>query len=193
MRLRHTFRGELCHDHSCFHTNSSTISHWTNSESTSSDERGVSIPTALVAPISTLSSHLASLSQSLPGPVAATLYRRISSTWGGVILQRRVLQRGIGRLSLVEAKIIVEECLLWIQACKMTMGRSVRRVEGPWARLLDAMKLLTLEQDQFRIAVDRIFNTDADGLEKLRDDLEVSQLDLGELIEVVRLREDCWR
>jgi RAD50-interacting protein 1 len=75
----------------------------------------------------------------------------------------------------------------------MTMGRSVRRVEGPWARLLDAMKLLTLEPDQFRIAVDRIFDADANGLGGLSDELEVSQFDLDELIEVVRLREDCWR
>lgn len=164
-----------------------------DSEDASPDELGVSIPPTLVAPISTLSSHLASLVRSLPAPYAATLYRRICSSWAAVILQRKVLQRGVGRLSLVEAKQIAEECLLWVQACRMTMGRSVRRVEGPWARLLDAMKLLTLEQEQFRVAVDRIFETDADGLEKLREELEVSELDLGDLIDIVRLREDCWR
>ena len=75
----------------------------------------------------------------------------------------------------------------------MTMGRSVRRVEGPWARLLEAIKLLTLEEDKFRIVVGRIFDTDADGLEKLCEELEVSELGLDELINVVRLREDCWR
>lgn len=108
-------------------------------------------------------------------------------------MQRRVLHRGIGRLTLVEARHIAGECLLWIQACRMAMGRSVRRVEGPWAGILDAMKLLTLEPDQFHIAVGRIFDADEDGLEKLSEELQVSELRLDELINVVRVREDCWQ
>lgn len=110
-----------------------------------------------------------------------------------VLLQRRVLQRGVGRFTLSEAKQVTEECLLWVEACRMATGRTVRRVKSPWGRLLSAMKLLALEQDEFRVIVKRIFDMDMDGLETLQDELGVEGLDLGDMMDVVRLREECWR
>ncbi|KAF8592034.1 hypothetical protein K439DRAFT_1650556 [Ramaria rubella] len=166
-------------------------SQWDESD-TLPDEKGVSMPSTLVAPISLLSQHLVFLMRSLPSSLATTLYRRIASTLAAIILQQRVQQRSTGRLSLAKAKQIGEECLLWIQACR-SIGHPMRRIEGPWARLLDAIKILILDEEEFRITVDHIFSAGADDLEKLQEELGVTELDLGDLIDIVRLREDCWR
>ncbi|KAF8528017.1 RINT-1 family protein [Hysterangium stoloniferum] len=168
-------------------------SQWDLSQNAPPNEKGLTIPTTLVVPISLLSSHLGFLARSLPNATSVTLYRRIASSLASVILQKRILQRPSGRLPLTEARQIAEESMLWVETCRMTMDRTVRRAEGPWSRLLDAMKILTVEADKFRSVVDLVFSTKSDDLEKLQYELGVTELGLSELISVVRLREDCWR
>jgi len=166
---------------------------WDHSQNAPPNEKGLSIPTTLVVPISLLSSHLGFLARSLPNATCVTLYRQIAYSLASVILQKRVLQRPRGRLSLTEARQIAEESMLWVETCRMTMDRAVRRAEGPWSRLLDVMKILTVEADKFRFVMDVVFNTQPDSLEKLQHELGVTGLDLNELINVIRLRDDCWR
>ncbi|KIJ45675.1 hypothetical protein M422DRAFT_227406 [Sphaerobolus stellatus SS14] len=168
-------------------------SQWDSSQNAPPDERGLSIPTTLVVPISLLSTHLAFLVRMLPNSFVVTLYRRIASTLASHILQRRLLMRNVGRLSATEAKGIAEEVLLWVQACQLTVARVVRKVDGPWARLLDAAKLLALDEEHFRSAVSKIFNAGLQDVENVQDELEISELDLAEMKNVIRLRNDCWR
>lgn len=157
------------------------------------DETSLSIPTTLVAPISLLSTHLAFLLHSLPASLVVGLYRRVATNLATLILQKRILHRNIGRLSAKEGKQIVEESLVWIEACRMSVSAVVRKVETPWTRLLDTVRLLSLESEKFQATVDAIFNADQDHEEELRDNFEVSELNLTEMKTIVRLREDCWR
>ena len=73
------------------------------------------------------------------------------------------------------------------------MGRVVRRVEGPWGRLLDAMKLLELGEEEFRRVVDVVFDARPGEEEKVQGELEIGEMDLAEMKGIVRLRQDCWR
>ncbi|KAL5535279.1 hypothetical protein ACEPAF_3373 [Sanghuangporus sanghuang] len=109
------------------------------------------ISQTLLKPIAQLSAHLSFLTKCLPLPMAINLYRRIAGHIANHILQRQVLYRGRSRMSLKQGREVLEEAILWVEACRMAMGSSgLRRVEGPWERLLEAGRLLSLEEEAFQ-------------------------------------------
>lgn len=145
----------------------------------------------LPKPVTTLSAHLKLLAWSLPTVTFIPLYRLIVSRLADLFYQRRILSRGVGRLSFLEAAQIAEECLLWVQSCRMVLGPNVRHTDGPWKRLLDATKVLALSEDDFPVVALRIIKATPGDLESIQEDLDISNLDLDHLIDIVKMRQDC--
>ncbi|GBE78415.1 hypothetical protein SCP_0113030 [Sparassis crispa] len=126
-------------------------------------EDSISLPPTLLAPIALLSSHLSYLNPTLPHTIMSALYRRIASHISLHILQRQILYRGRGRIGLQESKIILAECELWVETCRLALARDERaRAEAPWRPLLQAGRLLCVEGEAFAKVTDKCFGVAGD-------------------------------
>jgi len=144
----------------------------------------------LLAPIARLSAHLALVHQSLPANTTTALYRKIASHISNHILQRQVLYQGRGRMTCQEGKNVMDEAKLWVETSRMALSGSVRRVEGPWEKLVESGKLLSLEGEAFAKAV-RISTTGSEGeFQTLCVEFGVTSTLREEATDILKVRED---
>ncbi|KLO20039.1 hypothetical protein SCHPADRAFT_863786 [Schizopora paradoxa] len=144
----------------------------------------------LLAPIARLSAHLTLVHQSLPTNTTTNLYRQIASHISNHILQRQVLYQGRGRMTSQEGKNVLDEARLWVETSRMALGGSVRRVEGPWEKLVDSGKLLSLDGEAFAKAV-RISTMGSEAeYQTFCGDLGLSSTSREEATDVLKVRED---
>ncbi|KAL5534489.1 hypothetical protein ACEPAG_951 [Sanghuangporus baumii] len=160
----------------------------------SSESEDTLISQTLLKPIAQLSAHLSFLTRSLPLPMAINLYRRIAGHIANHILQRQVLYRGRSRMSLKQGRAVLEEANLWVEACRMATGSSgLRRVEGPWERLLEAGRLLSLEEEAFQQMVNVARFGDDRQYEVLTEAVGISEMNTNDILAVLNAREDFPR
>ncbi|GJJ09548.1 hypothetical protein Clacol_003771 [Clathrus columnatus] len=145
---------------------------------------------SLLIPMSTLSACLKLLVWSFPNSMFIKLYRQIVSRLSDLIYDCRVVPRRTGHMSFLEATHIAEECTLWVQSCRVVLEPTVKHSGNPWRKLLDTMKLLTVPEDSFQPMVARIIKATPAELESIQDDLDISMLDLEDLIRIIQIRED---
>lgn len=120
----------------------------------------IAVSQTLLAPIALLSTHLSYLRATLHLASVNTLYRRIAGRLSEHIMQRQITYRG--NVSLAEAKQIHAECELWVDtssgALAGALGGGRSRVEGPWAKLLEAGRLIDLEGEGWDRAIHSTFS-----------------------------------
>lgn len=120
-----------------------------------------------MSPVSLLSSYLTYFQSSLSTRVLADLYRKIAGRVSNVILEKMILQRGIGMIGLKEGKAVMTECEVWVETSRAALsgggGRGVSRlVEAPWRRLVQAGRLLALQGPERDRIKDLTFGTTTD-------------------------------
>ncbi|KAL5495515.1 hypothetical protein ACEPAI_978 [Sanghuangporus weigelae] len=159
-----------------------------------SEREDTLISQTLLKPIAQLSAHLSFLTKCLPLPTAINLYRRVAGHIANHILQRQVLYRGRSRMSLKQGRAVLEEANLWVEACRMAIGSSgLRRVEGPWERLLEAGRLLSLEGEAFQQMVNVARFGDDRQCEVLAEAVGISEMNTNDVLAVLNAREDFPR
>ena len=152
----------------------------------------MTLPPGLAAPLAGLAAQLVFLRSALPVTIAVSLYRRIASALAHHIVQRGIIYRGRGRVSHATAARFVTEAQAWISTCQAALPREpIRRVEAPWAVLLEACALLTLEGEKFRLASRAVDNDLTYGA--AMEELGLAQLARLDAREVVRARMDFVR
>ena len=88
---------------------------------------------------------------------------------------------------------MLEEAYLWVEACRMALAGSVRRVESPWGRLLEAGRLLSLTGDAFEQAVNAVRLGNEQEGKKLAEAADISELSTEEIAQILSIREDYPR
>ncbi|KAH8120467.1 TIP-1 family-domain-containing protein [Phellopilus nigrolimitatus] len=144
----------------------------------------------LLGPIARFSAHLSLLRKTLPVPTVVGLYRKVGSHIALHVLQRQVLYQGRRRMNSLEGRVILDETRLWVETSRMALGGSVRRVEGPWERLLEAGRLLSLEGDAFERAVNAVRLGKEGEYEKLVETVGIGEMSNEEVMDVLSVRED---
>ena len=156
----------------------------------------ISLAPTLVRPIALLSSHLSFLQSVLPQATTINVYRRVASHLASHVLQRSILYRGRGRVSPQEGKLILAESELWVETCRVALGRGERtRIEGPWRKLLQASRLVGLEGQAWQTAVDVTLGVtgDAEWEDSMIETVGFAELSREETGQVLRIRTDCER
>ena len=78
---------------------------------------------------------------------------------------------------------------MWVETSRMALGGSVRRVEVPWKGLVDAGRVLSLEGDGYRRAVEVVTVGTEDAFKQLASDLEID-MSREEVLEVLKVRQE---
>ena len=149
---------------------------------------------SLLGPIALLSAHLSLLRSVLSQTTLVALYRRITSRLTEHILQREILQRGPRQINLRDGKALLAEYELWIETCYAALHGVVRgRVEAPWAMLLQAGRLLSVEGEVRDIVMRTTFGVggDKEWERTLTEIVGDQELGRGVVAAVLRTREDC--
>ncbi|KAH7104497.1 TIP-1 family-domain-containing protein [Auriculariales sp. MPI-PUGE-AT-0066] len=150
------------------------------------------LPPGVTAPLAALASQLVFLRSTLPIVQAISLYRRIASSLADYIVQRGIVYRGRGRVSLATAARFAEEARLWVSTSQAALQREpLRRVEAPWAVLLEATILLTMEGDKWERAKRSVESDLTYGA--AMHELGITQLPRLSAREIVRARVDFTR
>ena len=125
----------------------------------------------------------------------ADLYRKVAGSVSSVILERMVLQRGVGMIGLKEGRAIATECEVWVETSRAALngagGRGVARlVEAPWRRLVQAGRLLALQGMEWDRIRDFTFGTagDDDWERGILEVMGFSELRRDEVQTVLRTR-----
>lgn len=125
----------------------------------------------------------------------ADLYRKVAGSVSSVILERMVLQRGVGMIGLKEGRAIATECEVWVETSRAALngagGRGVARlVEAPWRRLVQAGRLLALQGTEWDRIRDLTFGTagDDDWERGILEVMGFSELRRDEVQTVLRTR-----
>ena len=93
-------------------------------------------------------------------------------------------------MSSQEGKNVLDEARLWVETSRMALGGSVRRVEGPWEKLVDSGKLLSLDGEAFAKAV-RISTMGSEAeFQTFCSDLGISSTSREEASDILKVRED---
>ena len=93
-------------------------------------------------------------------------------------------------MSLHDGKVLLEECRLWIESCRLALGPSVRKAEAPWKTLLDSSRLLSLEKDVFQRAVNVVNLGNDTQLEELKSDLDIGDMTPEMILDTLQVRDD---
>lgn len=168
----------------------------TTPEFSESPEDGISLAPTLLRPIALLSTHLSFIQSVLPQATTVNLYRRIASHIASHVLQRAIFYRGRARVSPQEGKTILAESELWVETCRVALGRGERaRIEGPWRRLLQASRLVGLEGQAWQTAVDVTLGVtgDAEWEDAMIQAVGFAELTREETEQILRVRTDCDR
>jgi hypothetical protein len=146
----------------------------------------------LLAPIACLSSHLSFLRKNLPSGIVTSIYRQTATHISTHILQRAILSRGKGRLSMQDGKALLDESNFWIESCRLALSSTVRKPENPWKALLDSCKLLSLDKDMFRRAVNIVNLGNDSQFDQLKADLGLNEMNAENVLDVLRVRDDFF-
>ena len=140
-----------------------------------------------------LSSHLTFLQSTVPQATVTSLYRQIASRLSTHILQREITFRGRNRISPTVGKMIMAECELWAETCRLALSRAgATRAEAPWRTLLQAGRLVGIDGDQLQKVSAATFGAtqDHDWERVLIEVIGLSELSREEVGQVLHSRSD---
>ena len=89
-----------------------------------------------------------------------------------------------------DGKAILDETNLWIESCRLALGSIVRKPETPWKALLDSCRLLSLDSDMFRRAVNIVNLGNDSQFDQLKADLGLDDMNAETVLDVLRVRDD---
>ncbi|KAF8898463.1 TIP-1 family-domain-containing protein [Infundibulicybe gibba] len=149
----------------------------------------------LLAPMSLLSSHLSFICATLPTTTLTSIYRRTASRLAEHILQRQIMYRG--HFSQREGKTISAECELWVETCVMALGGGIDggrgRIEMPWLKLLQAGRLVGLDNNKWEAVVDITFGTqtEEEWQNVMIETIGLADIGRTEAMRILKTRDDC--
>ncbi|CED85107.1 ER to golgi transport protein/RAD50-interacting protein 1 [Phaffia rhodozyma] len=180
---------------------------------TTASDDPLSLPPTLIGPLRILSTHLTYLSTRLPPTTLSSIYRRVVSHLT-THLTHRTIFGGWSKFTCLGGRALRRELDGWIDTSKAALGGKVKRPEGPWRRLTDIARVLSIPSDEGNDAdadadeddgfAEEITGKDGERItlsvvkdtlaresdEGLRDRLGLVELDKREVIEVLRRRID---
>lgn len=87
--------------------------------------------------------------------------------------------------------MVLEEAKLWVEASRMAMiPARMRRVDGPWEKLLEAGRLLSLDDESFERLASAVKYGRKDDYEGIAERLEINEMSEDEVADVLTVRED---
>ena len=93
-------------------------------------------------------------------------------------------------MSAKEGRVILNEANLWVEACRMACGGSVRSAERPWQKLLEAGSLLSIEEEMLHRLISSVRLGKIELYEKLVEQLGISDMTSDEVMDVLMVREE---
>jgi len=172
------------------------------------DDSSQTIPSALLRPLSSLSSSLKFFTtSSLPADFVTTAYKRVVGTLTAHFIQRLVHHRAKGRFTSAFGKQFASNCRLWVEASQMALVSpglelregsnrriKIRRPEAAWAKLVDATTLLSVEEAEFPDVLQAVFEGGPDKYSTLSEALGLSGiLSRAEAQDILRARAEAPR
>ncbi|KAF8322455.1 hypothetical protein DL93DRAFT_2223365 [Clavulina sp. PMI_390] len=163
-----------------------------------------SLPASLLKPITSLSSSLTFLSNSLPSTQLSTAYKRIVGHIVGHMIQRLIYHRSKGRFSIDSGEKFKAQVGVWVDSCTRVLSPSaprtsgnsstVRRPEAAWSKLMDVATLLSLEEGAAAEVSSIVFDGGATAQEKFELAGEgkglSGSLSVSEAADILRVRTD---
>lgn len=151
---------------------------------------------SLLTAITTLSTHLTELSQTLPNLTTSRLYRRIVLHLSNHIQQRAVFA-GWSKFSAAGGREFANEITDWRQACAASLPEEIV-VDAPWTRLSDIARLLSLPSETgdgatFSQAMAAAWSDGEDTLRTFVERVGWVDVSRSDLQGWLRRRVECWR
>lgn len=79
-------------------------------------------------------------------------------------MQREIIFRGRTKITSLQGKIIMADCELWAETCRIALPRAgAARVEAPWRSLLQAGRMVGVDGEGFQKVSDVTFGAADDG------------------------------
>lgn len=91
-----------------------------------------------------------------------------------------------------DGKALLDESNFWIESCRLALSSTVRKPENPWKALLDSCKLLSLDKDMFRRAVNIVNLGNDSQFDQLKADLGLNEMNAENVLDVLRVRDDFF-
>lgn len=154
---------------------------------------GIALAATLLGPIALLSSHLTFLQSTLPQGTVTSVYRTVASQLATHILNRQILYRGRSRITPDQGKVIMAECELWAETCRLALAKSgAGRTEAPWRGLLEAGRIVGADGEAWTKIVDSTFGVlnDEEWEKVLIEMVGFSELGREDVGQVIRSRTD---
>ena len=153
----------------------------------------IALAETLLGPIALLSSHLTFLQATLPQTTVTSIYRTVASRLATHILHRQILYSGRSRITPVKGKVIMAECELWAETCRLALAKTgAGRTEAPWRGLLEAGRIVGADGEAWTKIVDSTFGVlnDEEWEKVLTEMVGFSELGREDVGQVIRSRTD---
>ncbi|PVG00291.1 hypothetical protein CPB86DRAFT_805974 [Serendipita vermifera] len=160
---------------------------------TSESEDQFTVPSTLLAPITTLQQHLTYMVTVLPASSVTILYRQIASSISSFLVERMIFQQSRGKLEPSESGVPATEYQLWIECCKQSVGRVVRKIDVPWERLRDATIVLAAGAEEFAAFGRTLASSDQKKFEETIESIGATSLSPLQAKQIARVRTDYAR
>ena len=153
--------------------------------------------TSLLTAVTTFSSHLTELRQTLPLLAISRLHRRIVSHLSNHI-QQRAVYAGWSKFTVIGGKDLADEVADWRKASTSSLPDIDGGViDYPWTRLSDIGRVLSLPTDgdtnaTFSQAMAAAWSGGDDTLHTLSERIGLVDVSRTELQGILRRRGDCW-
>ena len=155
-----------------------------------SSEEHISLPSTLLAPITSFQQQLAFIASTLPGSSVTILYRQIASSISSYLVDRMVFQQSRGKVASSNGMALTVEYRLWIECSKQAVGKTVRKIDVPWERLRDAATLVGLPTEELNSVTRVIRDGKADQFQESMEQLAVTSYSQAEVKHLLRVRTD---
>ena len=150
---------------------------------------------SLLNAMTSFSTQLVELKQTLPNLVTSRLYRRVVLHLSNHI-QNRAVYSGWSKFTAIGGREFANEVNDWRQVSSSTIPDSMVSV-GPWTRLCDISRVLSLPGDgddvTFSQAMAAAWSDGDESLRSISERIGLVDLTRIELQGVLRRRIECWR
>ncbi|KAI0320451.1 RINT-1 family protein [Amylostereum chailletii] len=158
----------------------------------------IAVSPTLLPALASFSAHIFALRRALPQTTTMSLYRRIVTRLSMHIVQRAVLYRRAHHITLDSGRLLQGECELWLETARQALSMATTprsRIEAPWRRLLQAVRVVGAEGERWQSLLNTTFGTmsDVEWGEKISELVGGSELTREEVCIIARTRTDCSR